>query len=1025
MVASIGAIASPSQGVSYYEKDGYYAKDDVAHKEASAWAGRGAEAMCLSGEVEPEAFRKVLEGHVPDGRQLGKKARDGAIHHRPGIDVTLSAPKSVSLAALVGGDRRIVKVHDKAVNRTLDWIEHKAIQTRMADPVTGAMIRKGNQKMVAAKFTHDTSRNLDPQLHTHAVIANMVQGEDQKWRTMVNDGVYRGVMAIGAIYRAELARGLEGLGYGIEKTHSDGRFEIEGVSREVIESFSTRRAEIVEAMEERGLGEPGDNARLADRAALMTRAHKRDVDKRRLQRDWSRQARELDFPAKRLVSGAKKRASKAHSSRSQADLFANPDFTAAQSAHWAVDHLSERQSVFTHNDLLTGVLARGPGAVTVEAAETAIADLANEGTLHRAGIGLPRASGHAVGWTTDAALARESETIALMRAGQDKAPRMMRRWVAETRLHRGRLNEGQKEAVKIILASKDRVVGVQGYAGTGKTTMLKRFRSLAEYGGYNVNGLAPSASAARTLGQESGIRSETLQRFLARQTGLIEGRVSGKALKRVRKRMDSTVLVVDEASLASTEQMKNLLKVATGLRLPRVVLVGDEKQLDGVDAGKPFSQLRQAGMTTAVMDDILRQKNSELKKAVVSTLSGEVRKAFGTLGNNVHEAERGNLGQEAAQRWLGLAGGERDNAGIIAPTRALRDGINRTIRKSLVAEGEIRGPARRGEKLVSLGFTGAEAAVASNYTAGDTVIFNRRYKTLGVEKGDEREVAHVDHRRHAVHLRDRDGGIVKWQPWRVAAGKAAGRYAGCEVYRSHGLELRAGDRVRVTRNDKRTGLVNGQMARVAGIEEDAVRFELEDGDTITLAEGDPQLRFLDHAWASTIHAFQGRTVDTVIAAMDSGNSALVNQKSLYVAISRARYRAELITDNAGELADHLERASGERVSALDAAAQAATVKGIVRELHDPAHGGTPDKAIERYWRGAGEQVLDSGAEIEKKPDRQIAKWGAEFETVERPMPGTGRGAAPDPAPEKGAGDSPEREAELDKKREPIELEMDM
>ncbi len=274
-----------------------------------------------------------------------------------------------------------------------------------------------------------------------------------------------------------------------------------------------------------------------------------------------------------------------------------------------------------------------------------------------------------------------------------------------------------------------------------------------------------------------------------------------------------------------------------------------------------------------------------------------------------------------------------------------------------------------------------------------------------------------------MHLKDRDGGIVGWQPWRVAAGKGAGRHAGCEVYRSRGQELRGGDRVRVTRNDKRTGLVNGQIARVAGIEEDAVRFELEDGDTITLGEGDPQLRFVDHAWASTIHAFQGGTVDTVIAAMESRNPSLVNQKSLYVAISRARYRAELITDNAGELADHLERASGERVSALDAAAQAATVKGIVRELQDPAHGGAPDKAIERYWSGAGEQVLDGGAEIEKKPDRQIAEWGAEFETVQQSVTGKDRGAATDPEREKGVGDSPQRDADLDKERESMEMDM--
>ena len=130
MVASIGKIGSASQGVSYFEKDGYYAKDDPLHREASAWYGRGAEAMGLSGPVEPEAFEKVLQGHVPDGRRLGRRERDGTVRHRPGVDVTFSAPKSVSLAALVGGDRRIVRAHDKAVNRTLDWIEKRAVSRR-------------------------------------------------------------------------------------------------------------------------------------------------------------------------------------------------------------------------------------------------------------------------------------------------------------------------------------------------------------------------------------------------------------------------------------------------------------------------------------------------------------------------------------------------------------------------------------------------------------------------------------------------------------------------------------------------------------------------------------------------------------------------------------------------------------------------------------------------------------------------------------------------------------------------------
>ena len=174
-------------------------------------------------------------------------------------------------------------------------MERNAVETRVQDKASGAMIRAGGQKMVAATFRHDTSRNLDPQLHTHAVIANMVQGQDGKWRTMVNDGLYRNKMAMGAIYQAELAQGLNDLGYRIEKTHSDGRFEIAGVSRGVVEEFSTRRAEIEDAMAARNEGLSMENPKLADRAALMTRARKRDVDKAELRRSWERQASEMGF----------------------------------------------------------------------------------------------------------------------------------------------------------------------------------------------------------------------------------------------------------------------------------------------------------------------------------------------------------------------------------------------------------------------------------------------------------------------------------------------------------------------------------------------------------------------------------------------------------------------------------------------------------------------------------------------------------------------------------------------------------
>ena len=205
-----------------------------------------------------------------------------------------------------------------------------------------------------------------------------------------------------------------------------------------------------------------------------------------------------------------------------------------------------------------------------------------------------------------------------------------------------------------------------------------------------------------------------------------------------------------------------------------------------------------------------------------------------------------------------------------------------------------------------------EKALAGNYATGDVVAFHRPYRRLGVEKGDERRVAGVDHRNRSVLLDDGKGGSVAWKPAEIG-----GRRGGSEVYRAEAIELRAGDRIRWTRNDDGLGLVNSRTAEVAEVKDGRVTFLLEDGRKLELGAGDPQLRHLDHAWASTVHAFQGRTVDRVIAAMEARHPHLTTQKSFYVEISRARDRAELVTDDAKELRAQLEAATGERIAALE------------------------------------------------------------------------------------------------------------
>ena len=200
-----------------------------------------------------------------------------------------------------------------------------------------------------------------------------------------------------------------------------------------------------------------------------------------------------------------------------------------------------------------------------------------------------------------------------MRAGEGRGKAPMRGWTVERHLRKGPLTAGQKQPVKLILSEKDRTVGVQGYAGVGKTRMLDRARALAEKKGWRMVGLAPSASAVRTLTAESGIESETLQRFLARNSGVAEGRLTRKGAKEMRAAFAKTALVVDEGFLASTVQARDLLRIARELRIPKLVLVGDSKQLDAVDAGKPVAQLQAAGMKTATMDEIMRQRDPDLK----------------------------------------------------------------------------------------------------------------------------------------------------------------------------------------------------------------------------------------------------------------------------------------------------------------------------------------------------------------------------------------------------------------------------
>ena len=276
---SVATVRSAKGAAGYFAADNYYTAGEA---EASGeWYGKGAAALGLEGAVDKEAFEGLLKGSLPDGSRVGTADR-----HRAGMDLTFSLPKSWSLLALVGGDRRIIEAYRAAVKETLAWAERNAAETRMEVNGREKVVPTGN--LVAAIFEHDTSRAQEPQAHLHAIIANVTQGPDGKWRALHNDKLWSLNTLLNSMTMASFREKVEGLGYTVGERGKHGNFEAAGIARNVLMAFSTRRQEILGKVAELGLRTPA----ALDAATLMTRASKLPVtDRAALYDGWREDAR--------------------------------------------------------------------------------------------------------------------------------------------------------------------------------------------------------------------------------------------------------------------------------------------------------------------------------------------------------------------------------------------------------------------------------------------------------------------------------------------------------------------------------------------------------------------------------------------------------------------------------------------------------------------------------------------------------------------------------------------------------------
>jgi conjugative relaxase-like TrwC/TraI family protein len=858
---------SPSQS--------YYQHGDTIKGE---WQGQLATQWGLTGEVGAKEFTRLSEGQHPlTADQLVRHRKPTeyttasgatvkAVAHRAGWDATFSPSKSVSLTALVGGDDRIREAHRQAVTTALDELE-KYTQARLG----GNRPAETTGKFLVAKFEHDTARPVDgyaaPQLHTHAVIFNVTERGNGQTRAIDADSLFESQQYATAIYQSELMYRLRSLGYEIEPGRS-GAPDIKGYSADYLDISSQRHQKIEEALAKAGA--QGHEA--AEIAAHATRERKQELTPGQVLAAHREVAEQYGNQPQRVVAEARQRVQEHHHT---------PDRTAR--AHEAVTYarsgLFEREAVADERLIFRDALRRGMGETTYSEVRKEF-DTRREQGEFRSVEAEKYASGRS--FTTPETIAAERSNVSTMRAGQNAVVPIMSAEAAQqfTRPYEY-LNDSQRRVVEESLNSPDRMHGLQGRAGVGKTEVLKIIRAGAESEGFVVQGFAPTSRATGQL-RDAEIAATTLQSFLAK----------GDAKDAPPERH---LYMLDEASLTSTRQMRSFLE-----RLKpddRVLIIGDTRQHQAVDAGRPFQQLQEAGMRTSQLDKIMRQKDPELLKAVEHLSRNETQEGIALL----RQQDRISEVPHRQQRIEAIAkdyASSPERTLVVSPDNKSRQEINDAVRAALREKGMLSQEQTKLRTLVHRSdMTGADRTWAGRYNVGDIVQYTTGSDEVGLKRNSMATVRKVDARANSLTVERQDGTTVSYDPRRLR---------GVHVFQEVEREFSVRDRIQFTASQRALNVANRDLGTIASIENGRMTVALDGKNARTIAFDTTSVRQFDHGYAVTSHSSQGLTTTRVLAHFDTeGPKNLINTRLAYVAISRASHDAHIYTNDIEKLGKRL------------------------------------------------------------------------------------------------------------------------
>lgn len=888
---TISKPLNAGQAQTYHAKEftareqNYWSQQGAARGE---WQGKLAERFGLAGAVSAQDFARLSRGQHPATEAQLVRHRpateyqnvDGKsvspMEHRAGWDATFSAPKSVSLTALVGGDGSVREAHREAVNVALTELE-RYTQARIG----GNNPAERTGKFIVAKFEHDTARPVDgyaaPQLHTHAVIFNMTERENGQYRAVQPQSLFQSQQFATAVYQSELMYRLSQLGYELTPGRS-GAPEIKGYTQEYLNASSPRSQQIREHLERNGFAGP----EAAQIAAHATRDKKGIASDRDVLMAHRALAAEFGNQADRVVAGARERALQ------HCESMPDRDRRAQEAVTFARDRNFEREAVTDQRLLYRDALRRGMGEVTYpdvrrnfEARHHAGEFLIVEGGKHDSGRY----------FTTRQTIAQEQQIVRIMCEGQNQLAPIMPIGeairAADAHIH---FNKAQRTVMEDVLISPDKIQGLQGLAGTGKTSTLSAIREAAETKGYEVSGLAPTSRAAQQL-QDAGVVASTLQGFLARGPQQESGQ--------------KTLYLVDESSLASTRQMQDFLQ-----RLgpqERVLLIGDTRQHQGVEAGRPFEQLQAAGMHTSKLDQIIRQKDPELKLVVEHLSRGEITIAINMLQHQGRVTEIVSPVERIAVIAKAYVT-EPANTLIVSPDNASRQELNQAVRQELKVMNVLNSDDIPMRVLTPRqDMTGADRNWASRYEVDDVLRYSVGSRALGLDAGSYTRVIATNPTENLLTVQKNSSEEITYDPRRLK---------GISAYRELELGFAVGDRIQFTVSDKQLGVSNRELATIEKINhESEVSVRTVKGRELSF---DPrEHRHFDHGYAVTSHSSQGLTSDRVLINVDTSvHPELLNSRFAYVAVSRGSEDARLFTNDSASAARMLSTEIG-KSSALE------------------------------------------------------------------------------------------------------------